>query len=71
MSTQNSRNKNTIKKIKLDDVDKDVNSIAEYKRCATLRYCKENDTKKHQLDEVSISKKLHNLGLYSFFLINY
>ena len=41
MSTQNSRNKNTIKKIKLDDVDKDVNSIAEYKRCAFLRYCKE------------------------------
>ena len=42
MPTQRRQNKNTMKKIKLDDLDKDVSCIAEYKRCAILRYCKEN-----------------------------
>ena len=40
MSTQHNRNKNTTKKTKLNEVDKNVSSIAEYKRCAILKYCK-------------------------------
>ena len=45
MSTKHSRNKNTTKKIKLDEVDENVCSIAEYKRCAILKYCNENGVK--------------------------
>ena len=52
MSTQNIRNKNTIKKIKLDEVNEKVSCIAEYKRCATLKYCKENGIEKNHLDEL-------------------
>ena len=42
MSLQHSQNKNTVKKIKIDEVDDDVSSIAEYKKCAILKYCNEN-----------------------------
>ena len=66
MPTQRRQNKNTMKKIKLDDLDKDVSCIAEYKRCAILRYCKENGNIKNQLDELSISNNLHKLGLRCF-----
>ena len=62
MSTKHSQNKNTTKKIKLDEVDENVSSIAEYKKCAILKYCKENGIEKNQLNELSISKKLHKLG---------
>ena len=63
MSTQNIRNKHTIKKIKLDEVNEKVSCIAEYKRCATLKYCKENCIDKNHLDEVSTSKQRHISGL--------
>ena len=44
-----------------------VSSIAEYKRCAILKYCNENGIKKSYLDELLISKNLHKLGMcYSF-----
>ena len=63
MPTQRRQNKSTTKKIKLDDLDKDVSCIAEYKRCAILRYCKENGNIKNQLDELFILNELHELGL--------
>ena len=64
MSIQHCRSKNTTKKIKLDKVDKDISSIAEYKRCAVLKYCKENGIEKNNLEELFISNKLRNSGLY-------
>ena len=64
MSTQHSLNKNTIKKIKLDEVDENVSSIAEYKKCAILKYCNENGNIKKQLDNFFISIELHKLGLF-------
>ena len=63
MSTQHNRNKNTTKKTKLNEGDKNVSSIAEYKRCAILKYCKELGTKRNQLDRLSILNKLRKLGL--------
>ena len=63
MSTQDNQNKNTMKKIKLDGVDENVSSIAEYKRCAILKYCKENGIYRNQLDVLPISNELHRLGL--------
>ena len=67
MSTQHSQKKNIMKKIKLAEVDKNVCSIAEYKRLAILKYCKENGIKENELDVLSISNELHRLGLcYSF-----
>ena len=68
MSTQHSQNKNTIKKIKLDDADKDVGSVAEHKRFAILKYCKENGIEKYQLDVTSISNELYELGVCYCFL---
>ena len=62
MSTQHSKNKNAIKKIKLDEDNGNVSSIAEYKRCAILKYCKELGTKRNQLDRLSILNKLRKLG---------
>ena len=67
MSTQHSQNKNTIKKIKLDEVDKDVNSVAEYKRCAILKYCNENGIEKNQLDILSFTNEHHKLGIFIVF----
>ena len=62
MSTQHSQNKNTTKKIKLDEVDENVCSIAVYKRCAILKYCDENGNINNQLDELFISNDVHILG---------
>ena len=47
MSKQHSQIKNIIKKTKLDKVDENVGSIAEYKRCAILKYIKENGSEKN------------------------
>ena len=69
MSTQRRLNKITMKKIKLDKVNKDVSSVAEYKRCAILRYCNENGIEKNQFDELSISNELNKLGLHCCYLI--
>ena len=66
MSLQHSQNKNTIKKTKLDEVDEDGSIIAEYKRCAILKYCNENGVKTNHLDDLSISNDFHLLGLYCF-----
>lgn len=55
MSTQQSQNKNTVIKIKLDKLDENVSSIAD-KRLAITKYCKENCIEKNRLDE------LHKLG---------
>ena len=68
MSTQHSLNKNTIKKIKLDEVDENVSSVVEYKRCAILKYCNENGIEKYQLDKLSVLNELHKLGKSYFFL---
>ena len=64
MSTQYSQHINVIKKIKLDEVHKNVSSIAEYKRCAILKFCIEYGIKSYQLDKLSISNDLHNIGLF-------
>ena len=68
MSTQHSLYKNTIKKIKLDEVDENVSSVVEYKRCAILKYCNENGIEKYQLDKLSVLNELHKLGKSYFFL---
>ena len=68
MSTQHRLNKNTKKIIKLDKVNEDVSSVAEYKRCAILKYCNENDIEKNQLDSLSISNELCKLGISYCFL---
>ena len=62
MSTQHSLNKNTIKKINLDEVDEDISGIAEYKRCAILKYCNENGIDTNHLDKLSISNDFLLLG---------
>ena len=62
MSTQHNQNKNTTKKTKLDKVDENLGSIAEYKRYAILKYCNENGVEKYQLDKLSISDELQKSG---------
>ena len=62
MSTKHSQNKNTTKKTKLDKVDENVGSIAEYKRCAILKYCNKNGIRTNHLDELSISSNFYLLG---------
>ena len=47
MSTQHRLNKITKKKIKLYEVNEDVSSVTEYKRCAILKYCDEIVTEKN------------------------
>ena len=66
MSTKHSQNKNTTKKTKLDKVDENVGSIAEYKRCAILKYCEENVIKTNYLNKLDISNEFQILGLYCF-----
>ena len=66
MSLQHSQNINTVKKIKKDKVDDDGSIIAEYKRCAILKYCDENGIRTNNLDELSISNEFRILGLYCF-----
>ena len=68
MSTQHNRNKNTIKKTKLDKVDENLGSIAEYKRRAILKYCNDNGIKKSHLDELLISNNHHKLGMFHSFI---
>ena len=63
MSIQHSQYKNTVKKTKLGKVDENVSSFAKYKSCAILKYCKENGIEKNQLEDLSSSNELHNLGL--------
>ena len=64
MSTQHSQNESIIKKkLKLDKVDKNVNSIAEYKRCAILRYCNKNGNIKKLLEKFFTSNEIHKLSL--------
>ena len=44
-----------------------ISSIAEYKRCAILKYCNENGIKESHLEEFLVPNNLHKLGLcYSF-----
>ena len=62
MSTQHNQNRITTEKIKLDEVDENVSSIAVYKRCAILKYCNENGNINNQLDEFFISNDVHMLG---------
>ena len=70
MSTQHRLNKNTKKIIKLDKVNEDVSSVAEYKRCAILKYFNEYGIEKYQLDMSSISNELHKLGMHYFYLLS-
>ena len=64
MSLQHSQNKNTVKKIKVDEVKEDGSMIAEYKICAILKYCEGNGIKTNHLDKLSISNDFHILGLF-------
>ena len=43
-------------------------SIAEYKRSAYLKYCKENGIEKNKLKKLSILNKHHKLGLFYCFV---
>ena len=45
-----------------------VSSIAEYKRCAILKYCKDNGIKKSHLDEFLISNNHNKLGIFYSFI---
>ena len=67
MSKQHRRNKKTTKKTKLDKGDGNVSNIAQYKRRAIVNFCNEMGIKQNQLDELSISEKLHKLGFNFFF----
>ena len=64
MSTLHRLNKDTNKKIKLDEVNKIVSSVGENKRCAILKFYNENGIEKNQLDILSISNELHKIGMY-------
>ena len=66
MSLQHRQNKNTVKKINLDEVDEGVSNVTKYKRCAILKYCDGNGIKRNHLDKLSISNYFHILGLYHF-----
>ena len=66
MSTQYSQNKNTTKKIKLDKVDKNVSSIAEFKRLAILKYCNGNVDIKSKLDDFFLLSYFRYLLLFAF-----
>ena len=59
MSIQHSQNKKTVKKMKIDE---DVSSIAEYKKCAILKYCNENGIDTNHFDKISISNDFLLLG---------
>ena len=48
-----------------------VSSIAEYKRYAILKYCKDNGIKKSHLDELLISNNLRKLGMFTVLLVFY
>ena len=48
-----------------------VSSIAEYKRCAILKYCKDNGIKKSHLDELLISNNHRKLGMFTVLLVFY
>ena len=67
MSLQHSQNKNSVMKIKLDKVDEDGSSVAEYKRCAILKYYIKNGIEKNHLDELSIPTDFNFLGLFILF----
>ena len=66
MSLYHSQNNNTVKKIKLDEVDEDGSIIAECKICAVLKYCDENEITTNHLDKLFISNDFLLLGLYCF-----
>ena len=68
MSTQHKLKRNTKEIIKLDKVDGYLDCIAEYKRCAILKYCNEYGIEKYQLDMSSISNEHHKLGMCYCFL---
>ena len=68
MSTKHSQKKNIVKKIKLDEINEDVSKVAEFKRCAILKFCNENCIEKNQLDILSFLNEVQNLGMwYCFF----
>ena len=46
-----------------------VSSVEEYKRNAFFKYCNENDIKKHQTDEISMSNDLQKSGLFWCFIM--
>ena len=54
MSSEHIHSVYNTKKLKLDDVTEIESCIAEYKRRAILKYCKENGISKIQCDEQSI-----------------
>ena len=67
MSINHSLNKNSIKKIKLEEADENVRSIAKYKRLAILKFCNESDTKKFQSNNFFIKDDIHALGICCYF----
>ena len=67
MSINQSLNKNNMKKIKLEEVDENVSSIAEYKTLAILKFCNESDTIIFQSNNFFITDDIHALGIYCYF----
>ena len=63
MSINYSVNKTSIKKIKLDEADENISSIAKYKKNAFLKFCKESDTKSCRYDEMFKSNSSIETGI--------
>ena len=55
MLINHSLSKNGIKKIKLDEADENVSSIAEYKRLAFQMFCNENGKRSFQFNKFFIT----------------
>ena len=66
MSIQHCRKKSTTKKIKLDEVDENISSIAVYKRLAILKYCNGNVDIKSKLDDFFLLSYFRYLLLFAF-----
>ena len=67
MSINHSQNKNSIKKMKLDEADENVSSIAEYKRLAFLKFYNVNGKRSFQFNKLFIRDYVHEIGIYCCF----
>ena len=67
MSINHSQNKNSIKKMKLDEADENVSSIAEYKRLAFLKFYNENGKRSIQFNKLFITDDVHALSIFCCF----
>ena len=56
-----------MKKIKLDEADENVSSIAEYERLAFLKFYNENGKRSFQFNKLFITDDVHAIGIYCCF----